>query len=414
MKPIILLLSMTALVGAASWQTELEEAQRLSAAGQTAAAELLYQRVVTETEGLTPGELNVVGLQFHYLARYRDAESLYRRSLTAGDSHSSEVALNLGTLLRTEGRFTEAETLLRNCLRQAEAATGPDSFDAGRAASSLAALYNAWGKPAEAESLAVRANAIFDRDVAGAATDRVNNRRTLASIYIEQGHYDRAEALLRSLLKGPEDRLTAGVYNDLAAAALRQNRLADAELLALQALETAKRLLPPAHPVRAAALNNLAQSCRFQGRFLEAEKYYREAISILEDSLGRQHPETAKALTNLAAFYHQRGRETGAEDLYRRVTGIFESAYGPGDPLTLVARNELAEVLRAQGRFTESEKLSRPSLASLQTALGPQDPRVIRALANYARLLEDTKRPKQAAALRAQIQAVSQSFRATP
>jgi len=82
--------------------------------------------------------------------------------------------------------------------------------------------------------------------------------------------------------------------------------------------------------------------------------------------------------------------------------------------VTLVARNELADVLRAQGRFTESEKLGRPTLASLQTALGPQDPRVIRALTNYARLLEDTKRSKQAAALRAQIQGVSQGFRATP
>jgi tetratricopeptide (TPR) repeat protein len=403
MKSIILFLGVTALVGAASGQADVQEAQRLLAAG---------------AEGLTPAELNELGLKFYYLTRYRDAESFYRQSLSGWDRLGAETAhdraitaLNLGTLLRTVGRYPEAEALLRKCLREAEAVTGPDSMDAGRAASSLAALYRAWGRLTEAESLAVHANFIFDQqDATRTASERVNNRRTLASIYIAQGHYDRAEALLRPLLDGTEDRLTAGVYTDLASVALRQNRLADAQSLALQALEIAQRVLPAGHPVRAAALNNLAQSCRFQGRFLDAEKYYREAIAMLEASLGRQHPETAKAVMNLAAFYHQRERKAGAEELYRRVAGIFESTYGPDDPLTLVSRNELAEVLRAEGRFTESEKLGRPTLASLEAALGPQDPRVIRALSNYARLLEDTKRSRQAAAVRTRIQGTGQGF----
>jgi tetratricopeptide (TPR) repeat protein len=420
MKLILLLLGIAALAGAASWQTDLAEAQRLSVAGQSAAAEAIYQRVIAAAEGLTPAELSSLGSQFHNLSRYRDAESLYRRSLSAWEARGPEAAhdrattlINLGTLLRTEGRYPEAETLLQSCLQQAEAAAGPDSREAGRAASHLAALYRAWGKFAEAETLAVRADAIFNQDVTGAATDRVNNRRVLASIYIEQGHYDRAEALLRPLLDGSQDRLTVAVYADLSSAALHQNRLADAESLALQALEIAQRVLPAGHPVRAAALNNLAQSCRFQGRFLDAEKYYREAIAMLEASLGRQHPETAKAVMNLAAFYHQREREAGAEDLYRRVAGIFETAYGPDDPLTLVSRNELAEVLRAEGRFTESEKLGRPTLASLEAALRPQDPRVIRALSNYAHLLEDTKRSKQAEAVRTRIQGMAQGFLTT-
>jgi tetratricopeptide (TPR) repeat protein len=420
MKSIILLLGVTSLVGASSWQTDVQEAQRLSAAGQPAAAEVIYQRVIEGAGGLTPAELNAVALQFHYLSRYRDAETLYRRSLAGWERLGPETAhdrattaLNLGTLLRIEGRYPEAETLLRNCLQQAENTTGPDSVDAGRAVSSLAALERAWEKLPEAEALAVRANAIFDQHAEETATERMNNRRVLASIYIERGHYDRAEALLRPLLEGTESRLMAGEYADLASAALAQNRLADAESLALRALEIAQRVFPASHPVRAAALNNLAQSCRFQGRFLEAEKYYRAAVTVLEDSLGRQHPDTGKALMNLAAFYHQREREAGAEDLYRRVAGIFETAYGSDSPLTLVARNELADVLRAEGRFTESEKIGRVTLASLENALGPQDPRVVRALMNSARLLEDTKRTKQAAALRTRIAGMTRGFRNT-
>jgi hypothetical protein len=63
--------------------------------------------------------------------------------------------------------------------------------------------------------------------------------------------------------------------------------------------------------------------------------------------------------------------------------------------MTLVARNELAEVLRAEGRYT---------LAALERILGPEDARVARALANRARLLENTKHPQEAVSLRERIQ----------
>ena len=408
MKSILLLLGSTALVGAASWQTDLDEAKRLSAAGQNAAAEAVYIRVLSNAEGLSATQLNALALQFHNLSRYRDAELLYGRSLAAwnklGPSAAHDLVLtafNLGNLLRIEGRYAEAETLLENCLQQAEASAGPNSPDTGLAASGLAAVYQAWGKLEDAESLASRANTIFERDVTRNDTAWFNNRRILGLVYIGQRRFDRAEAVLRPLLARPENRQTAAVYSDLASIALSQDRIAEAESLSLNALEAAKRFLPPAHPVRAAALNNLAQSYRFQGRFLEAEKCYRDAIAAFEESLGREHPETAKAAMNLAAFYHERGRETGAEVLYRRAAGIFDSAYGPQDPMTLVARNELADVFRAERRFTESEKLGCPSRTSLQALLGPKDPRVVRAMVNYARLLEDAGRSKRAAALRA-------------
>jgi DNA-binding SARP family transcriptional activator len=112
-------------------------------------------------------------------------------------------------------------------------------------------------------------------------------------------------------------------------------------------------------------------------------------------------------MMNLAAFYHERGREAGAEDLYRRAAQILQAVYGPDQQLVLVARNELADVLRAEGQFTESERLGRATLAALQQALGPGDPRVLRALANQARLLEEIRRPKEAAALRKRIEQMS-------
>jgi hypothetical protein len=94
--------------------------------------------------------------------------------------------------------------------------------------------------------------------------------------------------------------------------------------------------------------------------------------------------------------------------LYRRAIEILDPVYGKDHPLLLVARNELAEVFRAEGRYIESEKLGGASLAALEDKLGPRDPRVWRALANQERLLTSTKRIKEAAALRARIQEMSQ------
>jgi len=198
--------------------------------------------------------------------------------------------------------------------------------------------------------------------------------------------------------------------NNRAVLELRQNHLAEAESLACQALELARRVLPAKHPLAAVTLNNLAQVERFQQRYLEAETHYREAIAIWRESLGGAHPDTAKGLMNLAALYHDRGREGGAEDLYRQAAAIFESAYGKDNPLALVARNELGEVLRAEHRFTESEKLSQATLDPLEHLLGDRDPRVVRALANRARLLQETSRASEAAAVRARIPALAQSF----
>ena len=378
---------------------------------------LLGLAVMLEGAALpNPIQLNAEGLQFFRDARYREAESLFRQALEAWDRAGDEnvrdrivTSGNLALLLRTEGHFAEAEVLLLDCLRRAEAALGPDSTESGRAAASLASLYQAMGQLQKAEAFAVRANWIFEQTPHDVA-ERADNRRILASIYIEEGRYEPAEGLLHSLLPGVEDRLAVGIYNDLAVAALQQNQLAKAEKFAIEALDLAARVLPMSHPLRASTLNNLAQICRFQGRFVEAEQHYREAIALWEEALGPGNPSAGKGIMNLAAFYHQRGRETGAEELYGRAAAIFEAVYGREHPLTLVARNELAEVLRSEQRFSESERLNRATLPVLEKMLGDRDARVLRARSNYARLLDDTKHRREAAALRARIEERAKTF----
>ena len=361
---------------------------------------------------------NALGAKLYGQGRYHEAEVVFRQALAAweqlgpaGDRDRIVTYGNLGTVLRTEGRYAEAETIELDALRQAETVIGPNSTEAGHAASNLAALYSVWENLPKAESYALRANAVFDTLGQGRTRDRVNNWRLLASIYIGQARYDDAKARLNDVLADPNDPLASGAYNDLSVMALQQHQFAEAESFAQQALDVAGHTLPALHPIRAAALNSLAQACRFQQKYVEAEKYYHDAIAAWTESVGAGNADTAKSITNLAALYHERRRESAAEQLYRRAIEIFESAEGANHPLTLVARNELADVLRAEGRLTESEKLGRVSLASMEQALGDRDKRVIRARENRIRLLEANKQPTEAAALRSHLESVSNSLR---
>jgi tetratricopeptide (TPR) repeat protein len=343
------------------------------------------------------------GAQLYANANYGEAEALYLRALEAWphDSGSARgraiLSGNLGILLRTTGRYGEAELILLQAIKQLEG-MGPASYpDAARLLDNLAILYRTQGDSAKAESCAKRAAPMMDD------AERPANRQALGSIYLQQGRYSEAEPLLLADATSADSRTALTAYLNLATAELMQRHYVQSDVFARHALEMAQRALPRNHPANAMALNDLAQACRFEGQYGEAEQRYREAIAIWEESLGPNHPELANGLMSFAAFLHQRERDIAAEALYRRAIRILEQALGNNNPQVLIARVDLADVFRAEGRYSESEKLSRDALAALETALEPDDMRLVYALRNRARLLAETNRKAEAAAILKQI-----------
>ena len=308
----------------------------------------------------------------------------------------------------------EAEVRLKGALRELEQLAGPNSLEAARVLSNLAALHLSSGKLTEGESVSLRAEGIYEQTAQQGAehhAERGSNRQILASIYLGQRRFADADKLLRNMLQDGDDRLAVKTYTNLSVAAIGMGDFVQAEQYARRSVELARRTLPPGHPTLAVCFNNLAQALRFQARYLEAEGLYREAIAIWEGSVGPQNPDVARGLMNLAAFYHERGREAAAEELYGRASRIFEEELGKQHPQTLIARNELADVLRAERRYTESEKLTQLTLGEMEKAFRADDPRLIRALMNYARLLGETRRREQALAVLKKIPGMQTTYR---
>src|SRR5690242_6910080 len=111
----------------------------------------------------SPYQINADALELYKQAHYREAEEGFRRALQAwadagpdfAHDHAA-AALNLGTVLRVEARYAEAEPILLEALRQFESLTGKNSVESARAAAALSALYQAWGRQADAAPLATR------------------------------------------------------------------------------------------------------------------------------------------------------------------------------------------------------------------------------------------------------------------
>jgi tetratricopeptide (TPR) repeat protein len=307
-----------------------------------------------------PFALNNLGVKLADQARYSEAENAYRQALDewAKRGETPEAARNraivqenLGALLQVVGRYAESETVLNQALSQLRATTGESSPSVGGALERLATLYRAKGEFLKAESCALRAEAILP------PSEQAGNRVMLASTYVEATRFAEARTALEAVQPGATGWLVVAVDAVLAAAALDEEKLEDAERLARRALELAATVTQSDDAAIAAIWNNMGQIYRHQGRYAEAEGSYRKAIDIWTAAQGPEHPLVTHALRNFAAFEHDRGREHSAEVLYQRAAAILERTLGRNDLQTLIARNELNEIYRAEGRYVAAEHM---------------------------------------------------------
>jgi len=168
----------------------------------------------------------------------------------------------------------------------------------------------------------------------------------------------------------------------------------------------------------ASTLYNLAILRRQQGSLAEAERLYRRALAIREQEQGPTHPDVAVILNNLAALQVAEGHYEDAQPLLERALSIRQGALGNGDVLTAESLNNLALLFAAQGDAAAAEPLYKQALAILESmaaasgaAHGPPPDEthrreLERVLDNYAALLHDTGRDREAEEIEARGRAL--------
>ncbi len=329
--------------------------------------------------------VNAQGLVRLMDGRFADAEPLLKWVITAGRQSfgpdSSEVAVatsGLGDLYVRLGRFAEAEPFYQRALTIQQKLNGPQHQAVAMQLHNLGLLYLHQGRHAEAELMLKRAMAIWEQTVGPDHHDLASCLENLAGVYMGLGRYTEAEPLLkraltmRGRLHAADTPAAAATLNALGMLYFNQGRYAEAEPFYRQALAIREKTLAPDHPDLGATLGNLALLCDKQGRYAEAEALFKRVLPILEKSLGPDHPDVAATLCNLGHLYTMTGRWVEAETLFKRALAIREKKLPPDHPDMAATLHNLASLYQTQGRNAEAEPLFKQALAIWEKTLGPR------------------------------------------
>jgi tetratricopeptide (TPR) repeat protein len=313
----------------------------------------------------TAAVLNDLANTYANLARYPDAEPLFRRAIeigekTLGKEHPDVAARynNLATLFESQGKYADAEPLFRRAIEIDEKALGKEHPDVGLEYNNLAALLQDEGQYADAEPLFRRAIEIGEKTLGKEHPDVATRYNNLAIVLYNQRKYTEAEPLFRRAIEidektlGKEHPAVASEYNNLAELLQGERKYAEAEPLFRQAVEIDEKTLGKEHPALAIRYNNLARLLQDEGKYADAEPLFRRAIEIGEKALGREHPNVAVWYQNLAFVLAQQRKHAEAEPLLRRAIEILQTTFGPSHPDTLKGKenyNRLQELKKKSG-----------------------------------------------------------------
>jgi tetratricopeptide (TPR) repeat protein len=338
-----------------------------------------------------------LGVVYKQQGKYAEAEGLLRRALAItetalGASHpeTAKAMVHLALALDYQGKYAEAVDLLKRASSIQEHALGPRHPDLSYTVSNLGIEYWRMGRYSEAEPLLKRDLAMTEKargaDSPAVASSLIN----LAVLYDQLGRFAETEAFYKRALTiyenaaGPDHPAVLRILHDLANLYRTLGRYSDAKMLLKRVLSAREKKLGADHPDVARTLSNLALVSLFEQHYSEAEQLYERALTIDEKALGPRHPDVADVLDSLALVHRNQGRYREAEAIYQRVLAIREEALGADRPQIASALNNLAVVYADQDKYSEAQDLEQRALAISEKTLGASNPKVALILNNLA------------------------------
>ncbi|MBV8277163.1 MAG: tetratricopeptide repeat protein [Verrucomicrobia bacterium] len=336
----------------------------------------------------------------HDQGRYGDAEHILRevlaeRERTLGPEHPDTLATRhyLASALFFQGKYGEAETEYRAVLKLREKALGAEHPDTLRTRNNLALALAYQAKYGEAEAEYRALLKLKEKVLGPEHSSTLITRNGLADALDNEGKYGEAETEYRALVKlkekvdGPENPDTLGTRNNLANTLTHEGKYAEAEAEYRAVLQLEEKVLGSEHPNTLVVQQNLAEALLKEGRYAEAETEYRDVLKLEQKVLGAEHPETLLTRNGLGSVLDVEGRCAEAEKEDRAVLALDEKVLGSEHPDTLTTRNNLANALLDQGNYAEAETEYRAVLVLKEKVLGPEHPDTLRTCFDLARCL---------------------------
>ena len=294
-----------------------------------------------------------------FLEKYTHAEALARESLSMRRALLGEenlpVASSLNYLaaaLNSMGQRDQAEMYYRQSLAmRRNLAKGKDRELIARSLNNLGTCLRDQEKFDEAERLITEAIAIIKEVRGPEHIDVANGLSNMARLYIKKGgqDYDKAEPLLLEALDikkriyGDKHASVAITLQALADFNFHRNDTAAAEHFCREALDVVRSVFPEGHSKISASLDSLASILQAQGKEADAEIVLKDALSNRSKTLTQDDPEIADNTSRLGACLSAQGRDKEAEELLKQGFEGLRKTKGENNPYTINAANRLIQ-----------------------------------------------------------------------
>ncbi|MCX4244190.1 serine/threonine-protein kinase [Paraliomyxa miuraensis] len=291
------------------------------------------------------------------------------------DERKARLHVDLGALLRSEGRFVEAEESYERAVDLLRRSVGAEHLAYASALQALGELRAVKGGPDRALPLLREAMEIAELNLGAAHPSMGRFHTSVAEGFRLQGDLDQALEHARQAVELAEEAFGTGhvaLYPVLDELASVQEDRGEIEA-ALATLERARGLHRP-EPIGEAFLARLYAregEIRFQRHdYPGSEQAFRRASKLGSDALGDTHPYTTRYRIGLGAAVGAQGRREEAIAIIEAGRAIGEAMLGGQHPNVAVTHDALASEMEQAGRLDEALEHTKRALEIYEAAYG--------------------------------------------
>jgi non-specific serine/threonine protein kinase/serine/threonine-protein kinase len=213
-----------------------------------------------------------------------------------------------------------------------------------------------------AKAIPLLERALATRTAALGPSDPVTlgTANTLAGAFEGTRQFDKAEALIREIIRnssGTDERTrnqNLRARRTLGTLLFAQDKTEEALATAAESVEAVRAFRGRDHEDTMMAMNDLGFMYQQLGRADEATKQFEEALRIAKDSLSEEHPRRIGVMNNLAAAYWAGGKLDHAIPIFEDLVAVQLRTLGPDHPRTLLSTGNLGVNYAGAGRHADA------------------------------------------------------------
>lgn len=265
-------------------------------------------------------------------------------------------ASELATLQIQLGRYSDANEILTDVIKQNENLFGPTSIRLIEPLVNRGKIQLAKGDYTEAEKTALRANQIAVKTYTDNSTKTALTQRLLSDIYYTLGDYDKAEDNIKKALVSQEKQFTrqhVEVAKSLSQLALikfyKGDNKKDVEKMMIEARDIVGVKLQKDNPLYADILKNLAVVYISEKKFELAFNSLTIAEAIWRAKTGSKNNINAAGIYTLTGdVYYQQKNYKKAEEFYNKSKTLYKSFFSTSHPEYVKVLSKLSKVYYMQ------------------------------------------------------------------